>query len=255
MTGRKQAALRSIAAAAAFAIMPLVAQAAEDEACYVPPFLAEPNSSLERVAEAVKHERRLSLVIVSGSPSQVGGSGGRRSYPSYLEGALRERLPDIDLKVDVRAKSRQSASELLARLPTIIEETKPTLVIWQIGTVDALRQTDIDLFSETLKQGIAAINAGGADAILLDMQFSPRTDRLVDNASYLGAIRDAAEAAEVPLFERYEIMQYWDVAGTFDLSSLKDDGLYEKVHACIGEVLADFLLRGAGLSKNGGLGG
>jgi hypothetical protein len=238
-----------------FALVASVAQAAEDDACYVPPFLVEPNSPLERVADMVRRERRLSLVIVSGSPTQVGGTSGRRSYPSYLESALRERMPDIDVTVEVRGKARQPASELLSRLPAILEETRPILVIWQIGTVDALRQTDIDIFSESLKQGIAAITGRGADAVLLDMQFSPRTDRLVDNASYLAAIREAAETAEVPLFERYEIMQYWDVAGTFDLSSLKDDGLYEKVHSCIGETLADFVLRGAGLNKNRGLGG
>jgi hypothetical protein len=254
MTIRSLAFSRLPSAALACALA-FAAQAAEDDACYVPPFLAEPSRSLERVAEAVEHDRRLAIVIASGSPSQVSGANGRRSYPTYLENALREQLPGIDVKVYVRAKARQPASELLSLLPTIAAETKPALVIWQVGTADALRQTDIDIFSQSLKDGIAAITDREADTILLDMQFSPRTDRLVDNASYLMAIREAAETAEVPLFERYEIMQYWNAAGTFDLTSLKDDGLYDKVHLCIGEVLADFILHGAGLKKNKGLGG
>lgn len=255
MTERRLVLLRSLATAAAFAVMAPAAHAAEDESCYVPPFLVAPNSALQRVAEAAKRDGRLSIVIVSGSPSQVGGTKDRRSYPSYLENALREQLPGIDVKVEVRAKARRPTAELQALLPAIVDEIKPALVIWQIGTVDTLQQSDIDTFRQSLERGIDAVAERSADTVLLDMQFSPRTDRLVDYASYLDAIREVAEAAQVPLFERYEIMQYWNVAGTFDLASLKDDGLYEKVHLCIGELLADFILRGAGLKENKGIGG
>jgi hypothetical protein len=87
------------------------------------------------------------------------------------------------------------------------------------------------------------------------MQYSPRTDQLVDYASYSGEINAAADGAKVPLFDRYEIMRYWNVSGAFDLTSLRDDGLYEKIHVCLGELLADFILRGAGLKEDKGIGG
>lgn len=245
--------MSAVAAAVVLLCSPL--QAADDDACYVPPFLVEPHGALHRVAEAFKRDNKLSIAIVSGSPSQVGGSKGRRSYPSYLEAALKKRLPDIEVKIDVRAKARRPAADLLKRLPGIAGETTPSLVIWQIGTVDALQQTDVDAFARTVEQGLTAIDERGADAVLLNMQYSPRTDRLVDYASYLDAIREAADTAEAPLFDRYEIMRYWNVAGTFDLTSLKDDGLYEKIHTCIGELLADFILRGAGMKESKGIGG
>lgn len=240
---------------AAAAVLVLCAPGRADQACYVPPFLIEPNSTLQRVAEGVKDDRQLSIVIVSGSPSQVGGTKGRRSYPSYLEAALKRRLPGIDVRIDIRVKARRPAADLLTLLPAIAEEAKPSLVIWQVGTVDTLLQTDADAFAETLQKGVSAIAERGADAVLLDMQYSPRTDRLLDYGAYLDTIRDIADMARVPLFDRYEIMRYWNVAGTFDLTSLKDDGLYEKIHTCIGELLADFILRGAGLKESKGIGG
>lgn len=239
----------------AAAVLALCAPAHANEACYVPPFLVEPNSTLHRVAEAAKRDKQLSIVIVSGSPSQVGGTKGRRSYPSYLEAALKKRLPDINVRIDIRVKARRPATDLIGLLPAIDEEAKPSLVIWQVGTVDTLLQTDVDAFAGTLHQGVAAIAKQGADALLLDMQYSPRTDRLLDYTTYLDTIRDIADTANVPLFDRYEIMRYWNVAGTFDLTSLKDDGLYEKIHTCIGELLADFILRGAGLKDSKGIGG
>ena len=246
---------RISAAAAAVVLLCSPLGAANDDACYVPPFLVEPQNALHRVAEAVKRDNKLSIAIVSGSPSQVGGTKGRRSYPSYLEAALKKRVPDIEVKIDVRAKARRPASELLKLLPAVAEEAAPSLVIWQIGTVDTLQQTDVDAFAGTVEQGLSAIAERGADAVLLNMQYSPRTDRLIDYASYLDVIRAAADIAEVPLFDRYEIMRYWNVAGTFDLTSLKDDGLYEKIHTCIGELLADFILRGAGMKESKGIGG
>lgn len=246
---------RTKALIAAAAVLVLCASARADQACYVPPFLVEPNSTLQRVAEGVKDDRRLSIVIVSGSPSQVGGTKGRRSYPSYLEAALKRRLPGIDVRIDIRVKARRPAADLLTLLPAIAEEANPSLVIWQVGTVDTLLQTDTDAFAETLQKGVSAIAERGADAVLLDMQYSPRTDRLLDYGAYLNTIRDIADTAKVPLFDRYEIMRYWNVAGAFDLTSLKDDGLYEKIHTCIGELLADFILRGAGLKESKGIGG
>lgn len=247
--------MRAIAAVAAYVALSSVALAATDSRCYVPSFLLESGPSLERVAQSAKQNDKLSIVILSGSPSQTGGAKGLRSYPTYLENALRERLPGVDVKVEVRAKARQSTGELLPLLPKLLEDTKPTLVIWQMGTVDTFRQTDAEIFGRNLRQGLSAIAQGSADAVLLNMQYSPRTDRLVDYPSYLDEIRDTSEAAKVPLFDRYEIMRYWNVVGAFDLTSLKDDGLYEKIHICIGDLLADFILRGAGLKEDKGFGG
>jgi len=246
--------MKSIATLVALVAITSVAHAT-DNSCFVPAFLTEPGAQLKHVADAVRNDRKLSIVLFSGSPSQTGGTKGRRSYPAYLESALKERLPDVEVKIDVRAKARQTVSELVPLLPAALEETKPTLVIWQVGTVDTLRQSEVETFGRDLRQGLETIAKGGSDAVLMNMQYSPRTDRLVDYTAYLAEIRDGSDAANVPLFDRYEIMRYWNVAGTFDLSSLRDDGLYEKIHVCIGALLADFILRGAGLRDAKGFGG
>lgn len=240
--------------AAAFLFAAPAAHAATDQACFVPSFLVESGHSLSRVAEAVKRDNKLSVLVISGSPSQVGGTKGLRSYPAYLENALRKSLPGIDVTVEVRAKARQSVGELLPDLPAMLKAA-PSIVVWQMGTVDTFRQSPLQPFGQSLRQGLAAIADAGADTVLLDMQYSPRTDQLVDYPSYLEAIRETAEEARVPLFDRYEIMRYWSVAGSFDLSSLRDDGLYEKIHVCIGELLADFILRSARLKEGKGIGG
>jgi hypothetical protein len=44
-------------------------------------------------------------------------------------------------------------------------------------------------------------------------------------------------------------MRYWNDSGAFDLTSLKNDGLYEKIHQCIGGLLADFVVRATSLEE------
>ena len=62
-------------------------------------------------------------------------------------------------------------------------------------------------------------------------------------------VANLEEELGVPLFDRYSIMRYWNDSGAFDLTSLKNDGLYEKIHQCIGGLLADFVVRATSLEE------
>jgi hypothetical protein len=41
------------------------------------------------------------------------------------------------------------------------------------------------------------------------------------------------------------IMKYWNDAGIFDFYSLTDDGTTNRVHACLGRLLADLVMGSA----------
>src|SRR5690606_20706099 len=113
---------------------------AGDADCYAPAFLAEPDFKLERAADSVRRDSLLRLLIVSGSPSQVEGTKGLLSYPSYLANALRRRLPGVDVEVEVRAQPRRNTAEAVEAIPRTLYEARPALVVWQVGTVDMLQK-------------------------------------------------------------------------------------------------------------------
>jgi hypothetical protein len=51
---------------------------------------------------------------------------------------------------------------------------------------------------------------------------------------------------ETPLFDRFSIMKLWADLGTFDLySATKKLDIAERVHDCIGRLLADFVISAA----------
>ena len=56
-------------------------------------------------------------------------------------------------------------------------------------------------------------------------------------------MRWVALQQEVPLFDRFSIMRLWGDLGTFDLySATKKLDIAERVHDCIGRLLADLVI-------------
>jgi hypothetical protein len=243
--------MKASAAVAAILALTAAAHAAAEPRCTVPDILAQPLALLPRVAIAVKTERKLDIVVLSGAPSQVGRADGPRSYPFFLDAALRGKLQDVNVRVAIRSAPRRTAFELVPMIPQILAEEKPTLVVWQSGTVEAYRGVDPDLFGRKLELGVTTLLNGSSDVMLVNMQYSPRTDALVDAASYTDTMRSVADLKDVPFFNRYAIMHSWSESGAFDLAALhigREE--YEQIHRCLGELMAEFILRAAALSES-----
>ena len=137
---------------------------------------------------------------------------------------------------------------MAAGLHKILAEDKPALVIWQTGTVDALHGVEPEDFRTSLDQGLDAIAAADADVILMNMQYSPRTESMLGVTAYADVMRWVAEQRSVLLFDRLAIMRYWNEEGTFDLyAATKDYAMARRVHECIGRALASQIINGAHL--------
>ena len=59
----------------------------------------------------------------------------------------------------------------------------------------------------------------GADVVLMNLQYSPRTETMISAPPYLDNMRVVAQQHDVPLFDRFAIMRHWNDAGDFDLFS------------------------------------
>jgi len=221
---------------------------AETDRCDVPDNLVETFARLPRVGFSVKRDHKLEIVVLSAAPRLSGEASDLKSYPYYLESELRERLKGTDVHVFAQAEPRKTIIEVAKDLPRILSERQPVLVVWQTGTVEAMRGIDPDGYGRALDAGVAALQKGGADVVLINQQYSPRTDFMFDGGPYTENMRWVSQTRDIPLFNRYEVMKYWGETGAFDLTALKNDGTYEKVHRCIGRLIADLVMRAASLS-------
>jgi GDSL-like lipase/acylhydrolase family protein len=217
--------------------------------CDVPESLLSTEIDLTRVANAIKDRHRLDISVVgSGSSALPGPDGARFAYPARLEAALRERLPGNEIKVTAHVQLRQTTADMASAMPAALAEDKPALVIWQAGTVDALRGIEPEDFSASLDAGIVAIGAANADAIVMNMQYSPRTESMLGVEAYAAVMRWVAQQRGVVLFDRLAIMRSWTDSGTFDLyAATKDYAMARRVHECIGRALASQIINAAHL--------
>jgi hypothetical protein len=217
---------------------------AEDavQSCEVPDYLLSSESALPKVAEAVKSGHTLDILVV-GSRSSTITSSESSAYPGRLQAMLREKLPSVAVNVSLDLEAKKTAAEAAAGLVKLVDAKKPTLVIWQTGTVDAIRATDPDEFRSAVDEGVAALQNTGTDVILMNLQYSPRTETMMSAPPYLDNMRAVAQQRDVPLFDRFAIMREWNDSGDFDLFSAAHGlELAKRVHECIGRALAKFVV-------------
>jgi hypothetical protein len=225
---------------------------AEDhpQSCDVPAYLLSTDSALPKVEQALKDGRRLDILVVGSRSSTIGMSDGTAAYPARLQAALREKLPSVAVSVSVELQIKKTAEEIAPSLEKLVEDRKPTLVIWQTGTVDAMRSVDLDDFRGAMDDGVAAMQKAGADVVLMNLQYSPRTETMISTSNYLDNMRVVAQQYDVPLFDRFAIMQQWNESGDFDLFSASPGiELAKRVHDCLGRALSTFVIDAAHISR------
>jgi lysophospholipase L1-like esterase len=217
--------------------------------CEVPDYLFSGDNALPKVAEAIKAGGPLNILVVGSRSSTISlaaNASEAAAYPGQMQAALKAKLPSNEVNVSVEIQAKKTAEEVAAGLSKLVESKKPTLVIWQTGTVDAMRSIDPDDFRTAVDEGVVALRDAGTDVILLNPQYSPRTESMISASPYLDNMRVVAQDHEVPLFDRFGLMKTWSESGEFDLfTAVHGADLAKRVHNCLGRALSEFILAAA----------
>ena len=99
-----------------------------------------------------------------------------------------------------------------------------------------------------LADGAEAVDAGGANLVLIDSQYSRFLQTSSNLEPYTQALQQVASMPGVALFHRFELMRGWASDGQIDLERTpKADRrrMADVLHACIGGHLARLVLAGA----------
>ncbi|MBR0852464.1 SGNH/GDSL hydrolase family protein [Bradyrhizobium diazoefficiens] len=217
-------------------------------ACDVPSYLLATESQLPKVADAVKAGKPLEILVIGSGSTRIPASEDS-SYPARMQTILKDKLPPAEpVHVSVEIQSKKTAEETAATFVKLMEAKAPTLVIWQTGTVDAIRSIDPDDFRGAVTEGVAALQNAGADVVLMNLQYSPRTETMISVPPYLDNMRVVAQEHDIPLFDRFAIMRQWNDQGQFDLfNSSRGPEMAKQVHDCLGRALAQFVMDAAHL--------
>ncbi len=139
------------------------------------------------------------VVIVAFGSSSTQGHGATSpdfNYPNRLAAQLRRQYPTADITVINAGKGGEDAPEMMKRLQTAVIDMHPDLVIWQVGTNAVLRNLDPAETAKLVEEGIARIQAAGADLVLVDPQYSPAVNARAESASkMINAARQGRRAS------------------------------------------------------------
>ncbi len=228
---------------AALVLLTLTAPGEAKDICAADPTAWGGFPALPRATHALAAEGRLTVVAIGSSSTEgIGASAPDRTYPAQLERLLRARFPDATVKVVNRGIGGETVAANLARLQADAIELGPDLVIWQVGTNDALLDVPLAELAAGLGAGIGRLRAAGADVVLLGPQPVTRPDWESALEPVRRLLRDVASASDTPLLSRHRLMSYWLDSGRFTLDSLlAPDGLHmtDASYRCLAERIAD----------------
>jgi len=187
------------------------------------------------------------LIVGSASVAGPGGSGTESAYPTQFEVLLAGLFPAARVEVVAQGSRGLLAADHLALIRTALAGRPRALVLWQAGTVEAVRGTDVGDFTTALQEGADRVREAGGDLVLLDPQWSRFLRANADVEAYRDALRAVAAGTGAGLFSRYDLMNAWAEAGTVDVERAPRDLRVvevDKLNRCIARGLADMVVQG-----------
>ena len=113
-----------------------------------------------------------------------------------------------DVVIINRGVSGELAANASLRIKNEVAISSPDLVIWQVGTNDALAFVPLDEFAESVQSTIAWLKEHNVDVVLAGLQY---VDRLAQDENYYRMrelLREIAAKEHVMIIRRYEAMQF-----------------------------------------------
>ncbi len=187
-----------------------------DLACPTPPEFALHDLDLPAARAAVRGKRLVIMTMGGNASAGVAADGQQYTYPSRLAARLQQQLPGVDVSVVSRSALRQSASASVRHLDEDLQQTTAKLVIWGVGGIEAGVGVDPDRLAGEIGRGVSKIRAAGADVILMDLQYAPSLALVVNLAAYRETALRVADDLDVPILDRYGLMQEWSEDGTLN---------------------------------------
>jgi hypothetical protein len=225
--------------------------------CDLPADLTAPSAPLSRVAAALAKGSVDILALGSGSTvGDAAGSNGpafnyrmpEASFPRRMLEVLQTAQPAVAFHLTVKGGRNMTADTMYATLAQELTTRHYDLVLWQTGTVEAVRGVRPDMLKGVLEQGVEAAQQAGADVVLIDPQFSRFLRANTDMNPYETVLEQVAGLPGVSLFHRFELTRTWVFNDQIDLERVdrnQRDKTVMLLNTCLGHALARYILAGA----------
>jgi lysophospholipase L1-like esterase len=193
-------------------------------------------TGLPNVAAALAQRKAVRILAFGAAPGRVTSRGG--SYTGVIEAMLAQAMKGIDVTVVNRGVSGELAAGAAIRMRNEVALEEPDLVLWQVGTNDALAYVPVDDFASVVSEQIAWLKAHHVDVVLVGLQFTPRVRQDEHYVAMRDALRKIAAAENVPVVRFYEAMQIVNGASEGQLPAAEEFERNEEGYNCLAQYVA-----------------
>ena len=239
------------AVAAAFACLTLLPASSRAQGADTPPppqlsRLCEAPSAdiatsapLPRTVEKLRKGGNLRVLAIGTSGLAAGwGPGAPKTYQAQIEAILEQAFKGLNVVMVNRGVSGEVAALTAERLKVQVALEKPDVVLWQVGTNDALARVPAEDFERSLRETVSWLKEHSVDVILVGLQYSPKLATDENYAAIRGALRHAAAVENVPLVRRYAAMEFIERGRKGEIAPIDTTDLNDLGYRCMAEHIA-----------------
>jgi lysophospholipase L1-like esterase len=193
---------------------------------------------LPNSATALQNRKRVRILAIGSSSTAVLGLGGRTGSP-LLERILERTVKGLDVEIVNRGFSGELAEAAGERIRLEVGLNAPDIVLWQVGTNDALAQVPVDSFEQSVGDTARWLKEHNVDLILVGLHYAKRLVKDPHYQAIRTALRRVAIAENVLRIGRYEAMELLARSDANpERPVLEDFGLTEAGYNCMAQYIA-----------------
>lgn len=211
------------------------------KACEVPGENVIAASPLPNVATALRDRKKITILAIGSTSAAVRGPS---SYYAVVERILEATFKGVDVQVVNRGVSGELAADAAERIRTEVSLTNAELVLWQLGTADALAQVPVADFYLTVTDAVTWLKEHRIDVILVGLRYARSMTRDLHYQAIRTAIKDIAAKQNVLRISRYEAEETLERIRREQGTPLSEAAATESSYVCMAEYLARAIAAG-----------
>jgi lysophospholipase L1-like esterase len=161
------------------------------------------DSPLPHVAAALQQRKQIKILAI-GASSSARRRHARGGYTEEIRQILQHAIQGLDVVMINRGVSGELSAQAAPRIKNEVALTEPDLVLWQVGTNDALAYVSLDDLEETIVDTVRWLKEHNVDVVLVGLQYVDLMEQDQNYRAVRELLRKIATQENVMIVRRYE---------------------------------------------------
>lgn len=211
--------------------------------CQAPGAGTVASAAIPNVSIALRDRKKIRILAI-GATSIARRDSAPGGYYAIIEQFLERTFKGVDVEIFNRGVSGELARYAAERIKTEVALTDADLVLWQVGTADALAHMPVDEFKATVRETVAWLKEHKIDIALIGMQYSRRMAGDAGYQALRAAVQEIAKEQAVLRIGRYDAVETIQRIRLQQGEPISESELTEAGYVCMAEYLARAIATG-----------